>query len=92
MKNNSGDIERFFSVELRSKADLKNITMTNGARDGVLVEGTIGELVEASYAEGLILEIVGTKGTLRINLKDDEIRRARGTSPERNGNLHGCDA
>ncbi len=73
MENMSGDKERFFSVELRSKTNLKNVTMTNGSRDGALVEGTIGELVRAAFVEGLILEIVGTRGTLRINLRDDEI-------------------
>lgn len=76
MENMSGETERFFSVELRSRANLKNVTMTNGSRDGALVEGTIGELVRAAFVEGLILEIVGTRGTLRINLKDDEIERA----------------
>ena len=42
--------------------------MTNGSRDSVLVEGTLGELVRATFAEGIILEVVGKKGTLRINL------------------------
>lgn len=66
--------ERFFSVELKSKADLKSITVGNGSGDSVLVEGTIGELVQAAFMEGVILEIVGRKGTLRINLKKNELR------------------
>ncbi len=73
--------ERFFSVELKSKADLKNITLTNGSRDGAIVEGTIGELVRATFAEGEILEIVGKKGVLRINMRDDEVRRTNGSGP-----------
>lgn len=74
------DTERFFSVELRSKANLKNVTMTNGSHDCVLVEGTIGELVRATLVEGIILEVVGTKGTLRINLREDEIQKTKGKS------------
>lgn len=76
MKNEMEDKERFFSIELKSKANLKNVTLTNGSRDSVLVEGTIGELVQATFAEGIILEIIGKKGTLRINLKEKELKKA----------------
>ena len=75
MENEMEDKERHFSIELKSKADLKNVTLANGSRDSVLVEGTIGELVQATFAEGIILEIVGKKGTLRINLKEKELRK-----------------
>jgi hypothetical protein len=67
--------ERFFSVELKSKVNLKNITLTNGGHENVLVEGTIGQLIHAGFAEDIILEIVGDKGVLRINLSQDEIKR-----------------
>ena len=33
--------ERFFSVELKSKVNLKNVTLSNGSHENVLVEGTI---------------------------------------------------
>jgi hypothetical protein len=74
MENKTEDNERFFSVELKSKADLKNVTLANGSRDSVLIEGTIGELVQAMFVEEVILEIVGKKGTLRINLKAEELK------------------
>ena len=66
--------ERFFSVELKSKANLKNVTFSNGNLENVLLEGTLGQLVHAGFAEGVILEIVGDKGVLRINLCQDEIK------------------
>jgi hypothetical protein len=69
------NLERFFSVELKSKANLKNVTLTNDDHDSVLVEGTLGELVQAGFAEGVILEVVGRKGVLRINLGEDEIKK-----------------
>jgi hypothetical protein len=75
MTNEMEEKERFFSVELKSKADLKNVSLTNGSSDGVLIEGTIGELVHATFAEDVILEIAGKTGTLRINLKDEELSR-----------------
>jgi hypothetical protein len=74
MDKETRDKERSWTIELKSKASLKNVTMTNGSCDNVLVEGTIGELVQATFVEGIILEAVGTKGTLRINLGADEIK------------------
>ena len=47
--------ERFFSVELNSKAHLKNVTLTNGSSDSALIEGTLGELVQATFAEDVDL-------------------------------------
>jgi hypothetical protein len=70
---NKIEIERFFSVELKSKAFLKNVTLTNGLTDNALIEGTLGELVQATFAEDEILEVIGTKGTFRINLSIQEI-------------------
>ncbi len=74
MKEKNQDNERFFSIELESKTNLKNLSLTNGSDDSALVEGTIGKLVRASFAEGEILEILGRKGTLRINLKPSELK------------------
>ena len=75
MKTKTIDKERVFSVELKSKRNLKNVTLTNGSSDSVLVEGTIGKLVQATFMEGIILEVVGKKGILRIDLGEDEIKR-----------------
>ncbi len=71
--------ERFFSIELGSKANLKNLSLTNGSDDSALVEGTIGKLVEAGFVEGELLEIVGDKGIFRINLTPSELN----SSPQR---------
>ena len=78
MENETEETERFFSIELKSKADLKNVTLSNGSHDSVLVEGTIGKLVQAMFVEDEILEVIGKKGTLRINLKEKELK-----SPEK---------
>lgn len=75
MKSKTINKERVFSVELKSKRNLKNVTLTNGSSDGVLVEGTIGELVQATFVEGIILEVVGKRGILRIDLGEDEIKK-----------------
>ena len=72
---NKNDKERVFSVELKSKNSLKNVTLVNGSNDSVLIEGTIGELVQATFAEGVVLEVVGKNGVLRLDLGEDDIKR-----------------
>ncbi len=75
MENQATPKERVFSVELKSKRNLKNVTLTNGPHDNVLVEGTLGELVQATFTEGIILQIVGKNGILRIDLGENEIQK-----------------
>ncbi len=67
--------ERVFSVELKSKRNLKNLTLTNGGSDTVLIEGSIGEIVQATFAEGVILEVIGTNGVLRVDLAENEVKK-----------------
>lgn len=81
MQRKTSSKERAFSIELKSKRNLKNITLTNGSSDSVLVEGTIGELVQATFAEGIILEVIGKDGILRVDLGEDEIKK----TPKQNG-------
>ncbi len=75
MENKTADKERFFSIELKSRGALKTLTLTNGSHDRVLVEGCLGELVQAVFVEDVILEVVGSRGTLRINLEETELKR-----------------
>jgi len=75
MKRKFEENERFFSIELKSGLNLKNVTLTNEGQQNVLIEGTIGELQRAEFSEGIILEVVGDKGVLRINLALDEINQ-----------------
>jgi len=67
--------ERFFSVELQSKKHLKTVSLTNAAANGVLLEGNLGELLQASFKEGVILEVRGKNGTLRVDLEEMEISK-----------------
>jgi hypothetical protein len=77
--------ERFFSVELNSKNQIKNMTLTNnGQKESTFIEGTIGNLVEASFTEGIMLEVAGTKGVLRLDLKEQEIKRTQLKANESN--------
>jgi hypothetical protein len=63
-----------FSIELKAKEYLKTVNLANGTRENVLVEGTIGQLQHAEFAEGIVLEITGKKGILRIDLSPEQIK------------------
>ena len=76
--------ERVFSVELKSKTHLKNVTLTNGTNENVLVEGTIGTLRQATFEERVILEVIGSKGILRLDLSPDEIKKTTENSTKVN--------
>lgn len=76
---------RFFSVELKSKDSLKTIALGNGQHENVLIEGTIGQLQNATFTEGVVLEIIGDKGLLRINLSKEEI-----ADPTNRGDTNRC--
>ncbi|XHH09121.1 MAG: hypothetical protein ACFCUE_00435 [Candidatus Bathyarchaeia archaeon] len=74
---------RGFSVELKSKRNLKNVTLTNcGSAETVLFEGNIGEFVAAKFAEGIILEVTGKDGVLRVDLEENEIQKNQKTTVE----------
>ena len=66
--------DRSFSIELSSRANLKNMKMANGSPEPVLIEGTIGALHHARFLEGVIFEVAGSSGTIRIDLQQQEVR------------------
>ena len=69
--------ERIFSIELKSKQNLKNMTLADGENENVLVEGTLGELIHATFTEGIILTVSGTRGVLRVDLAESEIQKLK---------------
>ena len=67
--------EHSFSVELRSREYLKNISLSNSGEHKVLIEGFLGELEEIGLVEGVMVEIKGADGVLRIELKEEELKK-----------------
>jgi hypothetical protein len=65
--------ERFFSLELKSRDAIKTALLGNGNGDRVTVEGTIGDLKHAKFVEDTVLELVGTRGVLRVDLSMAEL-------------------
>ena len=81
METISDEDDRFFSVELKSKVNLKNVTLTSEGQENVLVEGSIGKLVRAEFNENIVLEVIGEKGRLTINVSPFEIRKYKLQEP-----------
>ena len=71
--NRSGK-ERVFTVELNSRSDVKNLIVQNGAKH-ILIEGTVGALKHAEFVEDTILELVGTRGVLRVDLTREDLAK-----------------
>jgi len=60
-----------FSIELRSKGDVRNATLEGD--DRVFIEGSIGTLVRAHFVEDLVLEVIGSNGELRVDLAVNDL-------------------
>lgn len=70
----NGKDERIFTIELKSKRDMKTVSLDKD--DRLLIEGSIGQFRRARFLEGLILEVVGSNGELRIDLAMKDLERS----------------
>ncbi|TRO47821.1 hypothetical protein E2P65_03820 [Candidatus Bathyarchaeota archaeon] len=68
--------EHGFSVEMKSKEHVRRMSVSDDPRDAVIFEGALGEIEEMGLVEEVILEIRGANGTLRIDLSEEELRKA----------------
>ena len=68
-------MEITFSIEMTSKKHVKNISLSNGSHEGVLFDGSLGNLTELSMIEGAVLEVKGVNGILRIDLSENELKK-----------------
>jgi len=57
-----------FSLEIKSKKHVKDISISNGQREAVLIEGDLGPVSSVSFFENKVLIVVGRYGTLRLEL------------------------
>lgn len=68
-------MKQTFSAVLDSKKQVKNITLSDDINQKVFFEADIGQLQQVKFTEGLLLEIIGTKGVLRIDLPIETLRK-----------------
>ncbi len=66
--------EHGFSVQLKSKDHVTNMSLSEKSCEAVLLEGVLGELEGLEVLDETVLRIAGTNGTLMIDLTEDELR------------------
>ncbi len=66
------DNERVFTIELRSNRNIRGASFDGDRK--VFVEGTLGVLKTARFLEGLVLEVVGENGVLRVDLSRNDLK------------------
>jgi hypothetical protein len=67
--------DHLFSIELKSRNFIKNLALQTSEAGKVLIEGFLGKLENLSLTEGLMLEINGTNGILKMDLTETELQR-----------------
>ncbi len=82
-------MEHAFSIELKNKRYVKNISISDEAHDRVLFEGNLGELLSMSLVEGDILELIGVNGVLRISLTREQLQEIIKTASQVRPQLRG---
>ena len=75
-------MEHAFSIELKNKRHVKNISISDEAHDRVLFEGNLGKLLSMSLVEGYILELIGVNGVLRISLTREQLQETIKTASQ----------
>jgi len=63
--------EHSFSVQLKSKDNVKNICLNNETE--ILFEGYLGELESLGHIEGALIELKGCNGILKVDLTKDQL-------------------
>jgi len=67
------ELGRGLSIEMASKKHVKSLIVSDEVRGQVLFEANIGKLIGLSLADGRVLEVKGTNGTLRVDLTEEEL-------------------
>ena len=64
---------RSLSVEMTSKQHVKSLIVSDELSGRVLFDADIGNLVGISIIDGIVLEVRGVNGTLRVDLREEEL-------------------
>jgi len=65
--------EHAFSVEIKSEQFVKSMSFLEREVDHFFFEGVLGQLQSVVLIEGLMLEIVGVNGMLRVDITQKEL-------------------
>jgi len=60
-----------FSVEMKSKTHLHQVSIPKGDHGEVLLEGELGEISEIEFVEGRVMVVRGSCGVLRLDVCEE---------------------
>jgi len=64
-----------FSIELKSEDAVRKMSYLNDENGRIFFEGSLGELKNVNMVEGVMLEIEGSSGTLRLDINQRDMER-----------------
>ena len=67
--------EHSFSVELKNEGAVKRMSFLDKENGQVFFEGCLGKITNINMVEGVMLEIEGDNGTLRLDITQKEIEQ-----------------
>lgn len=67
--------EHSFSVEMNSEHCVRRMSFLDKENGQVFFEGFLGELKNVAMVEGLMLEITGVNGILRVDISQEEMEK-----------------
>jgi hypothetical protein len=70
-----------FSIVMVSKKHVKQVSLSDNVHQSVLLEGNLGRLERIGLIEGVMLEIEGSCGILRIDLTRNELEQVFSHKP-----------
>jgi hypothetical protein len=70
------ELKHVFSIEMKSKKYVKNITISDRTHDRVVFEGDLGELESLKLVDDYVLEFIGSNGVLRLAVTEQQLENA----------------
>ena len=74
--------EHSFSVEIKSEKAVRKMSLSENENEHFFFEGYLGKLENVSVIEGMMLQIDGVNGTLRLDITKQELQS--GLNPKEN--------
>jgi hypothetical protein len=67
--------EHSFSIEMKSERCVRRMSFLNEENGHIFFEGFLGELKNIAMVEGVMLEIEGRNGVLKLDITQQEIEK-----------------
>ena len=80
--------EHSFSIEMKSEHCVRRMSFLDKENGKVFFEGFLGELENVALVEGLMLEIEGKNGVLKLDITQQEMEKSLA---QKKANEHGGD-